>query len=146
MLTGRTSMDTSQRFGTQNPTVGANINTGADVAGQLTRDAVANLMEPYIDDTFQRVTGLNLRLTVGPDGFEGRIRKRVSRYLNFQADTLLGFQNQSRQSLQLDLWLLDYLSFGGGLQRITLSSQQGVPETLPLSGNLELRWDFAIRR
>jgi hypothetical protein len=146
MLTGRTSMDTSQRFGTQNPTVGANINTGADVAGQLTRDAVANLMEPYIDDTFYRVTGLNLRLTVGPDGFEGRIRKRVSRYLNFQADTLLGFQSQSRQSLQLDLWLLDYLSLGGGLQRITLSSQQGVPETLPLSGNLELRWDFAIRR
>jgi TamB, inner membrane protein subunit of TAM complex len=146
MLTGRTSMDTSQRFGTANPTVGANINTGADVAGQLTRDAVANLMEPYIDDTFQRVTGMNLRLTVGPDGFEGRIRKRVSRYLNFQADTLVGFQNQSRQSLQLDLWLLDYLSLGGGMQRITLSSQQGVPETLPLSGNLELRWDFAIRR
>ena len=38
LLTGRTSTDTSQRFGTQNPTVGANINTGADVAGQLTRD------------------------------------------------------------------------------------------------------------
>jgi hypothetical protein len=146
MLTGRTSMDTSQRFGTQNPTVGANITTGADVAGQLTRDAVANLMEPYIDDTFQRVTGLNLRLTVGPDGFEGRLRKRISRYLNFQADTLLGFQNQSRQNLQLDVWLLDYVSLGAGMQRITLSSQQGVPETLPLSGNLELRWDFAIRR
>ena len=146
MLTGRTSMDTSQRFGTANPTVGANINTGADVAGQITRDAVANLMEPYIDDTFQRVTGLNLRLTVGPDGFEGRILKRVSRYLNFQADTLLGFQNQSRQTLQMDARIVDYLSFGGGLQRITLSSQQGVPETLPMSGNLELRLDWAIRR
>ena len=146
MLTGRTSMDTSQRFGTQNPTVGANINTGADVAGQITRDAVANLMEPYIDDTFQRVTGFNLRLTVGPDGFEGRILKRISRYFNLQADTLLGFQNQSRQTVQLDAWLFDYISLGGGLQRITLSSQQGVPETLPMSGNLELRWDFAIRR
>ena len=146
LLTGRTSADTSQRFGTQNPTVGANISTGADVAGQLTRDAVANLMEPYIDDTFQRVTGLNLRLTVGPDGFEGRIRKRISRYLTFQADTLLGFQNQSRQNVALDLWLLDYIRLGGGLQRITLSSQQGVPETLPTSWNLELRWDFAIRR
>ena len=146
MLTGRTSMDTSQRFGTANPTVGANITTGADVAGQITRDAVANLMEPYIDDTFQRVTGLNLRLTGGPDGFEGRILKRISRYLNFQADTLLGFQNQSRQTVQLDAWIFDYVSLGGGLQRITLSSQQGVPETLPMSGNLELRWDFAIRR
>jgi hypothetical protein len=145
LLTGRTTTDT-QRFGTQSPTVGANLNSGADLAGQLTRDAVANLMEPYIDDTFQRVTGLNLRLTVGPDGFEGRIRKRVSRYLNFQADTLLGFQNQSRQSLQLDAWLIDYLSLGFGLERITLSSQQGVPETLPMNGSLELRWDFAIRR
>jgi hypothetical protein len=146
MLTGRTSMDTSQRFGTANPTVGANITTGADVAGQITRDAVANLMEPYIDDTFQRVTGFNLRLTVGPDGFEGRILKRISRYFNLQADTLLGFQNQSRQTVQLDAWIFDYVSLGGGLQRITLSSQQGVPETLPMSGNLELRWDFAIRR
>ena len=43
---------TRSAFGTQNPTVGANISTGADVAGQLTRDTVANLMEPYIDDTF----------------------------------------------------------------------------------------------
>ncbi len=146
MLTGRTSMDTSQRFGTANPTVGANINTGADVAGQITRDAVANLMEPYIDDTFQRATGFNLRLTVGPDGFEGRLLKRVSRYVNFQADTLLGFQNQSRQTVQLDAWILDYASFAFGLQRVTLSSQLGVPETLPMSGNLELRWDFAIRR
>jgi len=146
MLTGRTSMDTSQRFGTANPTVGANITTGADVAGQITRDAVANLMEPYIDDTFQRVTGFNLRLTVGPDGFEGRLLKRISRYFNLQADTLLGFQNQSRQTVQLDAWIFDYVSLGGGLQRITLSSQQGVPETLPMSGNLELRWDFAIRR
>jgi autotransporter translocation and assembly factor TamB len=146
MLTGRTSMDTSQRFGTANPTVGANINTGADVAGQITRDAVANLMEPYIDDTFQRVTGFNLRLTVGPDGFEGRLLKRVSRYWNLQLDTLLGFQNQSRQTAQADVWIFDYLSIGGGFQRITLSSQLGVPETLPVSGNVELRWDFAIRR
>jgi hypothetical protein len=145
LLTGRTSTE-AQRFSTQNSTVGASFNTGADLAGQLTRDAVANLMEPYIDDTFQRATGLNLRLTVGPDGFEGRIRKRISRYFNLQADTLLGFQNQSRQSAQLDMWLLDYVSWGFGVNRITLSSQQGVSETLPISGNLELRWDFAIRR
>ena len=95
LLTGRTTTD-SQRFGTQNPTVGANITTGADVAGQLTRDTLANLMEPYIDDTFHKLTGLNLRLTVGPDGFEGRIRKRISRKLNFQADYLQGFQNNSK--------------------------------------------------
>jgi hypothetical protein len=92
------------------------------------------------------VTGFNLRLTVGPAGFEGRLLKRVSRYWNLQLDTLLGFQNQSRQTAQADVWIFDYLSIGGGFQRITLSSQLGVPETLPVSGNVELRWDFAIRR
>ena len=145
LLTGRTSTD-SQRFSTQNPTVGANISTGADVAGQLTRDTIANLMEPYIDSTFQRLTGLDLRLTVGSDGFEGRVRKRISRKINFQADTLFGFQGQSRKSAQLNLWIIDYLSLAGTLEWITLSSQQGVSETLPPNGSFELRWDFPIRR
>jgi translocation and assembly module TamB len=145
LLTGRTSTE-SQRVSTQNPTVGANISTGADVAGQITRDTIANLMEPYIDDTFQRLTGLNLRLTIGPDGFEGRVRKRISRKINFQADTLFGFQGQSRRSTQLNFWIVDYLSVAGTLEWITLSSQQGVSETLPPNGSLELRWDYPIRR
>jgi autotransporter translocation and assembly factor TamB len=145
LITGRTSTD-SQRFGTQNPTVGANISTGADVAGQLTRDTLANLMEPYIDDTFYRLTSLNLRLTVGPDGFEGRIRKNISRKLTFQTDYLQGFQNQSHWTTKLDYWLRDYVTFGGGVERITLSSQQGVAETLPLNYSLELRLDYPIRR
>jgi hypothetical protein len=145
LLTGRTSTD-SQRFGTQNPTVGANINTAADVGDQLLRDTVANLMEPYISDDFEKLTGLILRPSVGPNGFDVRVSKNISRYLIFRAETLLGFQNQSHQSLQLDLWLMDYLRLGGGLERITLSSEQGIPETLPLNGSFELRWDFAIRR
>jgi len=146
LLTGRTSVTDPQRFGTQNPTVGANISTGADVAGQLTRDTLANIMEPYIDDTFHRITGFNLRLTVGPDGFEGRIRKQISRQLKFQTDYLQGFQNQSHWTTQLDFWVMDYVYLGGALERITLSSQQGVAETLPLNYSLELRWDYAIRR
>ncbi|HEX3697366.1 MAG TPA: translocation/assembly module TamB domain-containing protein [Polyangia bacterium] len=145
LLTGRTTTD-SQRISTQNPTVGANISTGADVAGQLTRDTIANLMEPYIDNTFQRLTGLDLRLTVGPDGFEGRVRKRISRKVNFQADTLFGFQGQSRKSAQLNFWIVDYVSVAGTLEWLTLSSQQGVNETLPPNGSFELRWDFPIRR
>jgi autotransporter translocation and assembly factor TamB len=145
LLTGRTSTE-SQRVGTQNPTVGANINTGADVAGQLTRDTLANLMEPYIDDTFHRVTGFNLRLTVGPDGVEGRIRRRISRYLNFQTDYLQGFQNQSHWTTQLDFRPFDYFGLGGTLERITLSPQQGLAETLPYNYSLELRLDYAIRR
>jgi hypothetical protein len=145
LLTGRTGSD-SQRFSTQNPTVGANISTGADVAGQLTRDTLANLMEPYIDDTFYRITSLNLRLTVGPDGFEGRIRKNISRKLTFQTNYLQGFQGQSHWNTKLDYWLRDYVTFGGGVERITLSSQQGVAETLPLNYSLELRLDYPIRR
>jgi hypothetical protein len=144
LLTGRTSTE-SQRLATQSPTVGANITTGADVAGQLTRDTLDNLMQPYIDDTFFRITGLNLRLTVGPDGFQGRIRKRISRKLNFQTDYLQGFQNKSRWTTQFDLSPLDYTSFAWGLERVTLSSQQGVTETLPLNWNLEFRLDYAIR-
>jgi hypothetical protein len=146
LLTGRTSASTASPFGTQNATVGANLTTGADIAGQATRDTVANLVEPYIDDTFQRLTGLNLRLTVGSDGFEGRLRKRVSRYGDLQFDYLQGFQNQSHWNGQGNLWLIDYLSLGGGIEQIRLSSEQGVPETLPLNYNFELRLDYAIRR
>jgi autotransporter translocation and assembly factor TamB len=156
LLTGRTTTE-AQRIGTPNPTVGANITTGADVAGQLTRDAIDNLMQPYIDDTFRRLTGFNLRLTVGPDGFEGRLRKRVGRYLNFQSDYLAGFQSTSHWNTSLDLWVFDgaltrllpgaaTLSFGTGIEQIRLSPQQGVAESLPLNYNLELRLDYVIRR
>ena len=103
-------------------------------------------MEPYIDDTFMRLTGLNLRLTVGSDGVEGRVRKRISRRLNFQTDYLQGFQNNSNWKTQLEFSLRDYVSVGSGLEQIRTSAQQGVPETLPLKYNVELRLDYAIRR
>ena len=80
LLTGRTAVRLAARSARRTRRWAPTSTTGADVAGQVTRDTVANLMEPYIDDTFQRLTGLNLRLTVGSDGFEGRIRKRISRY------------------------------------------------------------------
>ncbi|HEX2658687.1 MAG TPA: translocation/assembly module TamB domain-containing protein, partial [Polyangia bacterium] len=144
LLTGRTST-ASDRVATQNPTVGANIGTGLDIAGQATRDAIANLMEPIIGDTFERAFGLQLRLTVGPDGFEGRLRKRISRYTNFQADGLWGFQGQSRMTLHFEQWLRDYITVSTGAQRLVLSQQQGPGEALPINFNLELRWDYAIR-
>jgi hypothetical protein len=144
LLTGRTTTD-SQRIGTQNPTVGANITTGADVAGQLTRDTLDNLLQPYIDNTFLKLTGLNLRLTVGPDGFQGRIRKRISRKLNLQADYLQGFQNNSKATAQFDLQGFDYLGVSLGVERLTLSSQQGVSETLPPNFSGEFRLDYPIR-
>lgn len=145
LLTGRTAA-VSDRTSTQNPTVGANLSTGFDAAGQVTRDALASFMEPIIGDTFERKLGMQLRLTVGPDGFEGRVRKRISRYMNFQAQGLFGFQGSSRLSLQLDQWLRDYVTAGFVVQRITLSQQQGIAPVVPVHANLELRWDFAIRR
>ncbi len=144
LLTGRTTTN-SDRVATQNPTVGANLGTGLDIAGQATRDTIANLMEPIIGNTFERAFGLQLRLTVGPDGFEGRLRKRISRYTNFQFDALWGFQGQSRQTLQFEQWLRDYLTGSVGAQRLVLSQQQGPSETLPINFNMELRLDYAIR-
>ena len=144
LLTGRTTTN-SDRVATQNPTVGANIGTGLDIAGQATRDTIDNLMQPIIGNTFERTFGLQLRLTVGPDGFETRLRKRISRYTNFQVDALWGFQGQSRQTLQFDQWLRDYFSGSVGMQRLVLSQQQGPTETLPINFNMELRLDYAIR-
>ena len=144
LITGRTASE-SQRVSTQNPTVGANAATMGDVGGQITRDAVDNLMQPYIDDTFYRLTGLNLRLTVGSDGFQGRVRKRISRRLNLQADYLQGFYGNSRWTAQGDVWLGDYLTLGGRLEQIRTGAQMGVPETQPVNGVLEFRLDYAIR-
>ena len=144
LLTGRTSSD-AQRVATGSPTVGSNVGTAGDVAGQATRDTVASLMEPYIDDTFMRLTGFNLRLTVGSDGFEGRVRKRISRYLNFQTDYLQGFQNNSNWKTQLDFWVRDYVNVSSGIEQIRTSAQQGVPETLPPDYKLELRIDYPLR-
>ncbi|MBC8133737.1 MAG: translocation/assembly module TamB domain-containing protein [Deltaproteobacteria bacterium] len=144
LLTGRTTT-ASDRLTTQNPTVGANVNSGLDIVGQATRDTIANVMEPIIGDTFERIVGAQLRLTVGPDGFEGRITKRISRYMKFQIETLQGFQGIGKQRLQFDQWLLDYFTFGAGVQRVVIPQQPGLNETALLNASFELRWDFAIR-
>ena len=143
LLTGRV---VSQSRTTQNPTVGANVSTAADAAGQATRDTFASLMEPYIDDNFYRLTGLNLRLTVGSDGFQGRVRKRITRYFNFQSDYLQGFYNNSRWTTTLDSWIFDYVSGGFRMEQIRTPSTLGVPETQPLTYGVELRLDYPIRR
>ena len=124
---------TSQRFGTQNPTVGANITTGADVAGQTTRDTVANLMEPYIDDTFQRAD----RPQPAPHRRARRVRgahPQAHQPLRQPAGstTLLGFQNQSQLERQRGrLWLLDYLSLGGGIEQIRSRRSRASPRRCP---------------
>ena len=69
---------TDTALGGHNPTLAADVRTGTDVIDQLARDSVADLLEPYIDDTLQLLTGgvLNLRPTVGPEGFEVRMNLR----------------------------------------------------------------------
>ena len=49
-------------------------------------------MEPYIDDTFYRLTGLNLRLTVGLRRIPGPRAQAHQPPPNFQTDYLQGFQ------------------------------------------------------
>ena len=91
LITGRTAVRVAARVDAEPDGGRQHRRPMGDVGGQVTRDTVDNLMEPYIDDTFYRLTGLNLRLTVGSDGFQGRVRKRISRRLNLQADYLQGF-------------------------------------------------------
>jgi autotransporter translocation and assembly factor TamB len=130
LVAGRTSED-SQRFGnTSNATLGSNFRTGTDMVGQITRDTVGNLVEPYIDDTLQLLTGrnINLRPTVGVDGFELKLRARATRDTDLQLSYLKGFQNQERARAEGSLWIMDYLSASSLYERLTLAPQQGISE------------------
>jgi autotransporter translocation and assembly factor TamB len=146
LVSGRTSEDATRFTSTQNPTLGSNFRTGTDMVGQITRDTVGNLVEPYIDDTLQLLTGrkINLRPTVGVDGFELRLLARASRNTDLQLSFLRGFQNQQRYRGDASLWLMDYVSARGFYQRLTLSPQQGISEDIS-SFNLELGFDFPLR-
>jgi hypothetical protein len=148
LFSGRTTEDAT-RFGTTgNATLGSNFRSGTDVVGQLSRDTVANLVEPYIDDTLQLLTGqsINLRPTVGADGFELKLIWRTTRKMDFQLSFLRGFQSDSQQRYrgEFRMWLLDYLTARTFYQRLTLSPQQGISEDIS-SGNLELTLDFPLR-
>jgi autotransporter translocation and assembly factor TamB len=148
LFSGRTTEDAT-RFGTTgNATLGSNFRSGTDMVGQLSRDTVANLVEPYIDDTLQLLTGqsINLRPTVGADGFELKLIWRTTRKMDFQLSFLRGFQSDSQQRYrgEFRMWLLDYLTARTFYQRLTLSPQQGISEDIS-SGNLELTFDFPLR-
>jgi autotransporter translocation and assembly factor TamB len=146
LVFGRTNEDAARFGSTSNATLGSNLRTGTDMVGQISRDTVGNLVEPYIDDTLQLITGrkINLRPTVGVDGFELRVLARASRNTDLQFSYLRGFQNQQRYRGDASLWLMDYLSAHGFWQRLTLSPQQGISEDNQ-SFNLELGFDIPIR-
>jgi autotransporter translocation and assembly factor TamB len=146
LVAGRTSEDATRFSSAGNPTLGSNFRTGTDMVGQITRDTVGNLVEPYIDDTLQLLTGrkINLRPTVGVDGFELRLRARATRNTDLQLSYLRGFQSQQRIRGEGSLWLMDYVSARGFYERLTLSPQQGISEDIS-SFNMELGFDFPLR-
>jgi autotransporter translocation and assembly factor TamB len=141
LLSGRTTEE-EPVLGTRTPTLGPNVS----MIGQISRDSVADLLEPYIDDTLQLLTGgkLNLRPTVGADGFELRLDARAGRQVHFQLSLLRGFQGQRRYRAESNLWLMDYVSLRSFAEQLTLTPFQGIPEEVR-SLNLELTLDFPIR-
>ncbi len=145
LLSGRTSEQETVFGGTPNATLGANVRTGTDVIGQISRDSVADFLEPYIDDTLQLITGgaINLRPTFGPDGFELRL-DWIGRQLDFQASLRRGLDSQKQYRAGLSLWVMDYLTLRGFAEQVTFTPQEGIIEEAQ-SLRLELTLDFPIR-
>jgi autotransporter translocation and assembly factor TamB len=143
LVSGRLGRDGS----TQSTSAAAGAR-GSDLAGQISRDTVSSLVEPYIDDTLQLLTGrqLNLRPTVGADGFELKLSWRYSRKIDAQLSYLRGFQSdaQQRYRAEANVWVVDYFTLRGFYQRLTLSPQQGITEDIS-SLNAELTLDFPLR-
>jgi hypothetical protein len=142
LLSGRTTDDISGNGGQM---FGMNRQSGLDVIGQFSRDTVSNLVEPYIDDTLQILTGrkLNLRPTIGADGIELKVQAQTTRVFNLQLSYLRGFQNQERYSAQGLAWFRDYLTGRVIGERLSYY-QQGLPiQTQKFS--LELTVEYPIR-
>ncbi len=144
LLAGRASTS-SVRFGTSSSNLGRNLDTGFQMAGNVTRDLVDNLLQPYISDTLSLITGdkLQLRPTLGPDGVEVRVFGRAGRYLRLQLNYLQGFQGQRQARSEGRVWLADFFLFRTFAEYLELP-QQGITETSQ-SINLELFVEWPIR-
>lgn len=143
LLAGRTTDDLS---GNSGQIFGMNQQSGLDMLGQVSRDAVSNLVEPYIDDTLQILTNRkwNLRPTIGADGLEVKVNARATREFDLELSYLRGFQNQDRYRAQLLAWVRDYLTMRVIGDRLTYSLQQGIPvQTNSL--RLELTFEYPLR-
>jgi hypothetical protein len=143
LLSGRT---TDSLSGNSGQVFGMNQQSGLDMLGQVSRDAVSNLVEPYIDDTLQMITGRkwNLRPTVGADGVEVKVQARATREFDLELSYLRGFQNQERYRAQGLAWFRDYFTGRVIGDRLTYSLQQG----LPIQTNtfrLELTFEYPLR-
>ncbi len=142
LLSGRTTAN----VGGGGPVFGIDRQTGFDMAGQISRDAVENIIEPYIDDTLQLLTGrvLNLRPSVGSDGVQMRVVAQTSREFDLQLSYLRGFQSQQRYSGQFRLWLRDYITARVVGDQFSYYPSQGILEEKKTL-RLELTVDWPIR-
>ena len=142
LLSGRTTGD----LNSGGQVFGMNQQSGLDMLGQVSRDAVSNLIEPYIDDTLQMLTGgkWNLRPTVGADGFEVKVQARTTREFDLELSYLRGFQSQERYRAQGLAWLRDYLTLRIIGDRLTYTLQQGLP-VQTTTGKLELTLEYPLR-
>jgi hypothetical protein len=143
LLSGRTTDDVSGNGG---QIFGMNRQSGLDMIGQLSRDTVSNLVEPYIDDTLQMLTGRkwNLRPTVGADGFELKVQAQTVREFNLELSYWRGFENQQRYSARGLLWIRDYLTMNAIGERLTYTLQQALP-VQTTTAKLELTLEYPIR-
>ncbi len=126
LLSGRA---TDTLSGNSGQVFGMNQQSGLDMLGQVSRDTVSNLLEPYIDDTLQLLTGRkwNLRPTVGADGFEVKAQAHATREFDLELSYLQGFQNQRDYRAQGKAWFRDYFTGSITGERLTYSLQQGLP-------------------
>jgi hypothetical protein len=143
LLSGRTTDDLSGNGG---QIFGMNRQSGLDMIGQLSRDTVSNLVEPYIDDTLQMLTGRkwNLRPAVGADGFELKVQARTTREFDLELSYWRGFENQTRYRARGLLWIRDYLTMNATGERLTYTLQQGLLMQNTI-GKLELTLEYPIR-
>jgi hypothetical protein len=144
LLSGRTTDNLSGNTG---QVFGMNQQSGLDMLGQVSRDAVSNLVEPYIDDTLQMLTGRkwNLRPTVGADGAEIKILAHTTREFDLELSYLRGFQSQERYQAKGQAWIRDYLTGNVIGDRLTYSLQQGFPMQTSNIFKLELTFEYPLR-
>ena len=134
------------RSGRSTSSLGSDFSSGADLVGQTTRDLVSNLVEPYIDDTLALITGnrIELRPTIGPDGFEVRAGLRTGRKLRLQFSLFRGLLGRLRFRSEGGVWLVDYLWLRMFFEQLNYADQQGITEQIR-SGNLELSLTYPLR-
>lgn len=147
LLSGRTTETTNLVGGSGGRTIGVNTQSGIDVMGQASRDAVSNLIEPYVDDTLQLLTGhkVNLRPTVGADGFELKLRALASRELAIELSYLYGFQSQAHYRASANAWIRDYITGNLGGDYLTYAPRPGLNNDPIRRLYLELRLAYPLR-